>query len=91
MSPKFFIVDHKLRKDSTTEAIKVKKILVKHKINAKKTTSSRSSIYIEILVKDAKHLYEITKGLESIPDVYSVERLLASSSEFNLFEKNSRL
>ena len=82
--------------DKTGILSEISNLIAKHesniiKINAKKTTSSRSSIYIEILVKDAKHLYEITKGLESIPDVYSVERLLASSSEFNLFEKNSRL
>ena len=61
------------------------------KINAKKISSSKSSIYLEILVNNAKHLYEITRGLDSIPDVYSVERLLISNSEFNLFEKNSRI
>ena len=34
MSPKFFIVDHKLRKDSTTEAIKVKNLLKNFSISA---------------------------------------------------------
>ena len=74
----------------------VSNLIAKHesnilKINAKKISSSKSSIYLEILVKNAKHLYEITRGLDSIPDVYSVERLLISNSEFNLFEKNSRI
>ena len=61
------------------------------KINAKKISSSKSSIYLEILVKNAHHLKDIIKGLDSIPDVYSVERLLAPNSEFNLSQKNSRI
>ena len=34
MSPKYFIVDHKLRKESQNEALKVKKILKSFKINS---------------------------------------------------------
>ena len=82
--------------DKTGILSEVSNLIAKHesnilKINAKKISSSKSSIYLEILVKNAKHLYEITRGLDSIPDVYSVERLLVSNSEFNLFEKNSRI
>ena len=82
--------------DKTGILSEVSNLIAKHesnilKINAKKISSSKSSIYLEILVKNAKHLYEITRGLDSIPDVYSVERLLISNSEFNLFEKNSRI
>ncbi|MBT3476069.1 bifunctional (p)ppGpp synthetase/guanosine-3',5'-bis(diphosphate) 3'-pyrophosphohydrolase [bacterium] len=82
--------------DKTGILSEVSNLIAKHesniiKINAKKISSSKSSIYLEILVKNAKHLYEITRGLDSIPDVYSVERLLAPNSEFNLFEKNSRI
>jgi len=57
------------------------------KINAKKISFSKSSIYIEILVRNAKHLYEIVSELNSISDVYSVERLYGPQSEFNLYEK----
>ena len=82
--------------DKTGILSEVSNLIAKHesnilKINAKKISSSKSSIYLEILVNNAKHLYEITRGLDSIPDVYSVERLLISNSEFNLFEKNSRI
>ena len=82
--------------DKTGILSEISNLIAKHesnilKINAKKISSSKSSIYLEILVKNAKHLYEITQGLDSIPDVYSVERLLVSNSEFNLFEKNSRI
>ncbi len=82
--------------DKTGILSEISNLIAKHesnilKINAKKISSSKSSIYLEILVKNAKHLYEITRGLDSIPDVYSVERLLISNSEFNLFEKNSRI
>ncbi|MDC0897588.1 bifunctional (p)ppGpp synthetase/guanosine-3',5'-bis(diphosphate) 3'-pyrophosphohydrolase [Desulfobacterota bacterium] len=82
--------------DKTGILSEVSNLIAKHesnilKINAKKISSSKSSIYLEILVNNAKHLYEITQGLDSIPDVYSVERLLISNSEFNLFEKNSRI
>ena len=60
-------------------------------INAKKISSSKSSIFLEILVKNASHLKEIINDLDSIPDVYSVERLLVPNSEFNLSKKNSRI
>ena len=82
--------------DKTGILSEISNLIAKHesniiKINARKISSSKSSIYLEILVKHARHLSEITKGLDSIPDVYSVQRLYGPQSEFNLHEKNSRI
>tara|TARA_A100001388_G_scaffold152529_1_gene113382 strand:- start:38162 stop:40315 length:2154 start_codon:yes stop_codon:yes gene_type:complete len=45
------------------------------KINAKQISSVKSSIYIELLVRDAEHLNDIVEDLSSIVDVNNVERL----------------
>ena len=45
------------------------------KINAKQISSVKSSIYIELLVRDAEHLNDIVEDLSSIVDVSNVERL----------------
>ena len=45
------------------------------KINAKQISSVKSSIYIELLVRDAEHLNDIVEDLSSIGDVNNVERL----------------
>lgn len=58
----------------------ISNIIVNHesnivKINAKPISSLKSSIYLELLVRDAKHLSEIILDLNSINDVNNVERL----------------
>ena len=58
----------------------ISNIIVNHesniiKINAKPISSLKSSIYLELLVRDAKHLSEIIIDLNSINDVNNVERL----------------
>ncbi len=45
------------------------------KINAKQISSVKSSIFIELLVRDAEHLNDIVEDLSSIVDVNNVERL----------------
>ena len=58
----------------------VSNIIAKHdsniiKINAKQISSLKSSIYLELLVRDANHLNEIVDSLSSIGNVNNVERL----------------
>ena len=58
----------------------VSNIIAKHdsniiKINAKQISSLKSSIYLELLVRDADHLNDIVESLSSLGDVNEVERL----------------
>ena len=55
------------------------------KINAKPISLTKSSIYIEMLVKDTNHLSEIINDLNLLPDINNVDRLLhGKHSQYNL-------
>ena len=55
------------------------------KINAKPISLTKSSIYIEMLVKDTNHLSEIIDDLNLLPDINNVDRLLyGKHNQYNL-------
>ena len=55
------------------------------KINAKPISSTKSLIYIEMLVRDKNHLSNIINDLNSLPDINNVDRLMSTKdSQYDL-------
>ena len=55
------------------------------KINAKPISSTKSLIYIEMLVRDKNHLSNIINDLNSLADINNVDRLMSTKdSQYDL-------
>ena len=80
---KFYIVDHKLRSESTKEAKKVKRVLKKHSINAQILTwkGKKPSHKIQSLARTKR--YEL---LFSQCDKFKIENILLGHHQDDLFE-----
>ena len=83
LKPKYFIVDHKLRKESTDEAIKVKKILKKFSINLEILTWRGKKPSKNIQALSRKKRYDLL-SLEC--DRYKLNNILLGHHQDDLFE-----
>ena len=80
---KYFIVDHRLRKESTDEAIKVKKILKKFSINLEILTWRGKKPLKNIQALSRKKRYDL---LFSKCDSYKLNNILLGHHQDDLFE-----
>ena len=83
LKPKYFIVDHKLRKESTNEALKVKKILKKFSINLEILTWRGKKPLKNIQALSRKKRYDL---LFSKCDSYKLNNILLGHHQDDLFE-----
>ena len=83
LKPKYFIVDHKLRKESTDEALKVKKILKKFSINLEILTWRGKKPLKNIQALSRKKRYDL---LFSKCDSYKLNNILLGHHQDDLFE-----
>jgi len=83
LKPKYFIVDHRLRKESTDEAIKVKKILKKFLINLEILTWRGKKPLKNIQALSRKKRYDLL-FLEC--DKYKLNNILLGHHQDDLFE-----
>jgi len=83
LKPKYFIVDHKLRKESTDEAIKVKKILKKFSINLEILTWRGKKPSKNIQALSRKKRYDL---LYLACNRYKLNNILLGHHQDDLFE-----
>ena len=83
LKPKFFIIDHKLRKDSTKEAKNVKKILKKYSINLEILTwkGKKPKTNIQSLARKKRYQLLINKCHK-----YKIKNILVAHHQDDLFE-----
>ena len=83
LDSKFFIVDHKLRRESTQEAEKVKKVLKKHFINAEILTwgGKKSSKNIQSLARNKRYELLFKKCKK-----FKINNILLGHHQDDLFE-----
>ena len=83
LSPKFFIVDHKLRQESSIEAEKIKKILKQISIDSEILTwrGKKPSKNIQSVARDKRY-----KLIFSACDKYNIKNILLGHHQDDLFE-----